>query len=107
MKAKFTTLALIALFSAAGTTAALAHEDYSESSMFHNATDLTQSKAPQLRGMQGRPGAQVLAPIADFGEGTSTLTLNQFVPPASPSAAIRTGHSEYGEGTATPHAAHR
>lgn len=102
MKAKLTTLTLIALVGAAGTTAALAHDDYSESSMFHNLSHAAQSK-----GMQGRPAERTPAPFVDYGEGTSLLTINQSVKQSgSPSTAVRTGHSEYEEGTSTFHAGH-
>ncbi len=46
MKTKLTTLTLIALLSAAGTTTALAHEDYSEGASLHWLSHLAQASQP-------------------------------------------------------------
>lgn len=54
MKTKLTTLSLIALFSAGASTAALAHEDYSEAGSIHWLQHVSQSKA--------QPDARQLAP---------------------------------------------
>lgn len=113
MKAKLQTLSLIALVGAVGTTPALAHEEYSEASMFHNLSHVTEAQGmvgkPAVKGMEGRPGAKVFVPAVDYGEGTSLLTINQFMPLAGPSAASRSGsgeHGEYDEGTTTFHSGH-
>ena len=41
MKTKFATLTLVALLSVAGTTTALAHQDYGEGTMYHNLEHVT------------------------------------------------------------------
>lgn len=113
MKAKLQTLSVLALVGAVGTTPALAHPDYSETSMFHELSHLTEAQGaagqPAARGMQGKPGARVFVPAVDYGEGTSLFTINQFQPLTSTSATGRPGageHGEYDEGTSTVHSGH-
>lgn len=101
MKTKLTTLTLIALFAATGSSVALAHQDSSESSLFHNLRHVTQAK-----GAEGRPAVLEVLPLADYGEGTSLLTITQFVPGGGPDAVSGNWHSENEEGTSTFHAAH-
>ena len=57
MKSKFPALTLAVLLAAAGTTAALAHEDYSEGGSLHWLAHVAQAKSP-ARDAAAVPGAQ-------------------------------------------------
>lgn len=68
MKAKVTTLALVALVSAASTTAVLAHEDYSEGGSLHWLTHVAESKS--------QPSANQLAPYGYAVTGPADRVVN-------------------------------
>lgn len=64
MKTKLATLTLAALLSAAGTTAALAHEDYSEGASLHWLTHVAQATS-QPTANQSAPFGYAVAGPAD------------------------------------------
>lgn len=68
MKTGLTTLALIALLSASGTTTALAHEDFSESGTLHWIGQVTQA--------QSQPTANATAPYGYAVTGNADRVVN-------------------------------
>lgn len=68
MKTKLTTLTLIALLSAAGTTTALAHEEYSEAGTAHWLSHVSESR--------NQPTANQLAPYGYASSSPAARVVN-------------------------------
>ena len=101
MKATFASLTLTVLLGVAGMTDALAHEDRTEGASLHWITHQA-----AVRGQQGQAAATKFAAVADYGEGTALVRMNQNLPLKAQTAGNQPVHNEYEEGTASMHAGH-